>query len=97
MCWLGKNEQIFTGFCKAVFLPVSIYKAILFICMIGEMPSYLKYLCSIYIKSSRSVVSFYRSLDMFTNRKKCNSIVKKKLDASHMHCARKEASKIWFE
>jgi len=61
-------------------LLASSYEAILFMHMVREIVSYLKYLYSIYIKSTKSfvVVSSHRSLEMFTNRKKCNSVLKKK-------------------
>lgn len=66
--------------CKAVFLPVSSYKAIQLMRRVREMISYLEYPCSIYIKSKKSfvVVSSHESRDMFTNRKKCSSVLKKK-------------------
>lgn len=54
--------------------------------MVREILSYLEYPCSIYIKSKKSftvsspksLVSSPKSLDMFTNRKKCSSVLKKK-------------------
>lgn len=65
--------------CKAVFLPVSSYKAIQFMRMVREIISYLEYPCLIYIKSKKSfAVGSPKSLDMFTNRKKCSSVLKKK-------------------
>lgn len=65
---------------KAVFLPVHFYKAIQFMYMVREIISSLEYPYSIYIKSKKSfaLVSSPKGLDMFTNRKKCSSVLKKK-------------------